>query len=121
MTHEQLNLAGGARTIVDGVELTARQQIALELIRRAGPVPDDELGAVLHEERAARGGRGHPADHRCSWCGEEGKSMGDTLRGKGLVRFRRGLGWVAADSAPAGRKSAARPAGADFGEFPEGF
>ena len=120
MTHEQLDLTGSDATIVEGRPLTRRQQVALELIRDRPPVTSDELGALLHADRQARGGRGHGEDVRCDYCTGEGRSMGEALRAKGLVNYRRTLGWVPAGT-PAGRGSAARPAGASFGDFPEGF
>lgn len=76
------------------VRLTARQRLALEYIGHHQPVASDELGAFLHEERRARGGRGHSADERCDFCQQEGSQMGAALRLKGLVKQRRGAGWV---------------------------
>ena len=95
---EQLPLAGvGEPEPVVGVSLTHRQGLALRFIVEHGPVTSDELGAMLHDERRSRGGRGHDADERCEWCAEEGSQMGATLRAKELVRFRRGErgGWYA--------------------------
>ena len=91
----QLDIHGG-ETWLDG--LTDRQRLALNLIREHGPVPSDELGAHLHADRLARGGRGHTDDARCSYCREEGRSMGEALRAKDLVRHDRGLGWMAVGS-----------------------
>lgn len=76
------------------VLVTDRQRFALEHISAHQPIPSVELGAVLHQERALRGGSGHPANETCDWCATEGRSMGKALRAKGLVRGRRGAGWV---------------------------
>lgn len=74
--------------------LTARQRFALEQVAAHQPIPSVELGALLHEERALRGGSGHTAGEACDWCATEGRNMGKALRAKGLVRERRGAGWV---------------------------
>lgn len=76
------------------VRLTARQRLALEYIGHHQPVASDELGAFLHEDRRARGGKGHGADERCDYCQQEGAQMGAALRLKGLVKRKRGVGWV---------------------------
>lgn len=81
----QLTITGDERV----VELTRRQQHALEQIERhEGGLQDDELGAVLHQYRSA-----HSADQRCRFCGQEGKSMGRELRAKGFVVRRRSGFW----------------------------
>lgn len=79
--------------------LTARQELALAFIAKTGTVSSDELGAVLHEDRRARGGRGHDRDERCDYCATEGADMGRRLRELGLVTKRRGVdgGWCAAN------------------------
>jgi len=76
--------------------LTERQAFALDVITRLGPLSSEELGARLHAWRAERGGRGHGSDERCQWCPSEGASAGRMLAGKGLVKRRRGEGWVPA-------------------------
>lgn len=87
---EQLTLAG---TPEPTLKLTDRQRFALELIRELGPVPSDELGAHMHERRGK-----HSTDIRCSWCTQEGESVGKELRRKRTlgVKHRRGEGWVVA-------------------------
>lgn len=86
--------------------LTDRQQRALDLISRLAPIPSDELGAYLHR---------HGPDSRCQWCATTGAEVGEALRRKGLVKRRRGKGWVLMAGA------ADKPADPVFGEFPEGF
>lgn len=73
--------------------LNERQKLALASIRDSWPMPSEELGAILHEDRQARGGKGHARDSRCGWCLEEGKGMGSRLRKDGLVRFKKDEGW----------------------------
>lgn len=122
MTDEQLDLDG--RLVPVGVKLTERQRLALDYVRAHGPVASDELGALLHEERQARGGRGHHRDLRCDWCGDEGSSMGKRLRELGLVRKRTGEsgGWYVPDSRGPDRESADRTAQLGAGDaWPEGF
>lgn len=97
--------------------LTARQRLALEYVAAHQPVPADELGAVLHEDRAVRGGQGHGRSERCEWCASEGRQMGAALRTRGLVKLRRQAGWVLPDFSPR-RSSGYDPASA---AFPEGF
>jgi hypothetical protein len=73
--------------IEHAVTLTARQALALAFCRSIeGPVQGDEIGAALHEDRLARGGRGHSRDERCQWCGDEGRDMARTLVGKGVLK-----------------------------------
>lgn len=116
----QLELAGDVALAPPDVKLTARQRIALEHIAAGQPVESDELGAFLHQDRMARGGRGHSVEERCDWCGREGRQMGDSLRRAGLVTFRRGAGWVLVDYRPAEAS-----AGGDYdlatAPFPEGY
>ena len=49
--------------------LTPLQQLAFAYIREHQPVPSDELGAAVHQDRFQRGLRGHTTDHRCGHCG----------------------------------------------------
>ncbi len=74
--------------------LPDRQAHALKLIRHRQPVRSDELGAHLHAFRQAHGGNGHPADETCDYCVSEGRSVGEALAKKMLVRYVRGEGWV---------------------------
>lgn len=90
----QLELLGGTVPVEPDVKLTERQRHALEIIGRYQPIPSDELGAHLHQERAGRGLKGHPAEQRCEWCGTEGAQMGAALRKRGLVTRKRDAGWV---------------------------
>lgn len=116
---EQLGLLPGV-PVDPTVKLTARQRLALEFIAANQPVPSDELGALLHEERMQRGGRGHHRDQLCQWCTDEGKQMGAALRRHGLVRQKRHAGWVLASGyrpSTEGTKQEPR----DRGSFPEGF
>lgn len=80
--------------------LTDRQRLALEYVGAHQPVAAVELGAVLHEDRAARGGKGHSAAEHCAYCSDEGRAMGRALRAKGLVQERRGAGWVLKGARP---------------------
>lgn len=92
------------------LKLTVRQQAVLDAVTRAHPdsLESSEAGAVLHEMREGRWR--HSRDDRCRWCAQEGKSVLEALRTKGLVSYRRrkGLedgGWVLAgsqDAAPRG-------------------
>lgn len=84
---DQLTLTG--ETEGPAISLTARQRYALETIEKLGPIPSDELGAWMHERRGK-----HDAGVRCQWCGDDGKGIGKELRRKGLVKQRRGEGWV---------------------------
>lgn len=96
MTDAQLDLTGQAHTIVHGRELTPRQQLALDYVTEHAPATADEIGALLHQERLQRRGRGHSADSRCKWCGDEGTQMLRRLRELGLVRHAKHLGWYVA-------------------------
>lgn len=87
---EQLSLTGATT-------LTDRQAYALGIIAARQPIRSDDLGAHLHAYRQDQGGKGHGADDTCDWCTSEGKSVGDALAAKGLVRYVRGKGWVTAD------------------------
>ena len=73
--------------------LTDRQQLALEHIGAHQPVSSDELGAVLHEDRMRRGGKGHDAGERCTYCSSEGRDVADVLRKRGLVVRKQTVGW----------------------------
>ena len=117
---QQLDLTGQPALVAPDVRLTHRQRMALEYIGHHAPVSSDELGALLHEDRRARGGRGHSSDERCEWCPDEGKQMGAALRLKGLVRFRRGDGggWYLAN-APAGQTTPVPGVGP--GDLPEDY
>ena len=114
MTDDQLAL-DGREPLPVGVALTARQELALAFVRRHGtamPVTNDELGAVLHEERRRRGGKGHGADTRCAYCADEGRDMGARLRDLGLiVRAADGSGWrpSSEDAKPEARPSGMLP------------
>jgi hypothetical protein len=82
---EQLTLLGG----VTVVELTERQQHALEAIEAAdGGLASDELGAVMHERRGK-----HDRGSRCDWCQQEGQGVAGELRKKGLLVRRRSGMW----------------------------
>ncbi len=82
------------------VKLTGRQQLALDYITTHQPVTSEQLGAILHEDRRERGGRGHHRDERCAYCHDEGSQMGRALRAKRLVVRKRGLGWCLPDYKP---------------------
>lgn len=101
---DQLDLTTGQPALADPDQrLTPRQRIALEYIGHHAPVGSDELGAFLHEDRRARGGRGHSSEERCDFCTGEGRQMGAALRQKGLVRHRNGDGggwYLAGNEAP---------------------
>lgn len=92
----QLRIDGSEKRL-DG--LTDRQRLALDYIAANQPVSSDELGAVLHADRVARGGRGHVVDVRCTYCADEGSDMGRALKAKGLVFRPRKGGWQLAGSA----------------------
>lgn len=102
----QINLITGepVAPAKDPDALTDRQQLALEFIAQHQPVSSDELGAVLHEDRRARGGRGHARDERCDWCQSEGSQMGQSLKARGKVIRKKTIGWVLPDwrAEPAG-------------------
>lgn len=81
-------------------KLTPRQTRALEHVRAAGTagIHADELGAILHAEY-----RKHSSEGRCRWCGATGQDILKALKAKGLVRYRRGSGylpgaWLAVDA-----------------------
>lgn len=78
----------------EAVTLTSRQALALQFISAHQPVSSDELGAVLHEDRMRRGGKGHGRDERCDWCQSEGAQMGNALRKRGFVVQKRTVGWA---------------------------
>lgn len=88
------------------VTLRPRQALALNYIAQNAPVRSDELGAWLHADRMQRGGRGHSDGERCDYCNSEGAQMGRALAAKGLVRRRRGEGWVPASWQPPREPSA---------------
>lgn len=95
--------------------LTPRQRFALAFVRAAGgPVSGELLGAALHEYRMSEGGRGHRADTRCRFCGQEGKDVGHALMRKGLLRYLRGEGFVDAEWKP-------EPEPSLQGDLPAGF
>jgi hypothetical protein len=73
--------------------LTARQELALTLIRELGPLNSQDLGWRLRE---LRGGRPSGAEFDQS----NGRAVGDALARKGLVRYVRGEGWVSNEYAP---------------------
>ncbi len=107
--------------------LTDRQQLALEFISANQPVSSDELGAVLHEDRKQRGGKGHDRDTRCDWCATEGNVVAASLRAKGLVVRKKTVGWCLTGyrPVPAGTGSGSGPnatgEGLDDRGLPEGF
>ena len=67
--------------------LTERQELALTLIRELGPLTSTDLGWRLRELRGLRP-TGAEFDQ------SSGRKVGDALAAKGLVRHRRGEGWV---------------------------
>ncbi len=94
----QLDLITGEPVpAVDRAAPTERQQFALDTIRRLQPLATDELGAYLHQYRLEHGGRGHGSDERCPYCQGEGREMGEALKRKGLVVYKRTLGWTLPD------------------------
>lgn len=99
---DQLSIDGKVED--PAVKLTERQRFALDLISDLGPIPDDELGAHMHERK----GR-HSAEVRCTFCGSDGRSIGKELRRKGLVKQRRSEGWYVP-----GRKSQRAPEGSGY-------
>ena len=121
----QLDLITGEPVDVEperggGVTLTERQALALRFIGQHQPVSSDELGAVLHEDRMRRGGKGHDASERCERCSSEGAQMGDALRKRGHVVRKRTVGWCLTGyrPVPAGTGSGIDPKTSDW---PEGF
>lgn len=111
----QLNLDGGFAATPAGRALTPRQQHALETIAKLQPVASDELGAHL----CSWAGK-HTIDHRCPWDGPNGRQVGDALKAKGLVRYRRGAGWTLPDYRPGDHLPSSQNATGPDG-FPEGF
>ena len=103
-------------------ELTDRQAHALDLIRRYEPIRSDDLGAHMHAWKLGQGFRGHTVTATCDWCTSEGKSVGDALTRKGLVRYVRGHGWVTAGWRPPllMDEQSSSQLGPDA-PFPEGF
>lgn len=81
--------------------LTDRQQLALEFVASHQPVTSDELGAFLHQDRLARGLKGHGSDERCDYCAGEGREMGEALRRRGRVIRKKTIGWTLPDYRPA--------------------
>lgn len=77
---------------IENAPTTPRQDFALEVVRRRGPLSAAELGAWLCEYRGA-----HSHAEACEWDRSNGHSVCEALRRKGLVRRLRGRGWVAAD------------------------
>lgn len=73
---------------VPDVSRWPRLSFGYTLIRERGPIASDEIGA---EWCAARGK--HSADVRCEWDSQAGKQIGQALRKRGLVLFKRGEGW----------------------------
>lgn len=115
----QLNLDGGFAATPAGRALTPRQQTALEHIAAHQPVASDELGAHL----CSWAGK-HTVDHRCPWDGPNGRQVGDALKAKGLVRYRRGAGWTLPDYKPGDHLPTSQNAtreGFDDRGFPETF
>lgn len=110
---DQLTLEGKVED--PAVKISDRQRFALDVITELGPIPNDELGAHMHERRGK-----HPADQRCQWCAQEGKGIGGELRKKKLVKQRRAEGWVVVGAAASTRETGSGydPATA---AFPEGF
>lgn len=92
-----------------GVTLTDRQALALQFISAHQPVSSDELGAVLHEDRKLRGGKGHDRDTRCEWCVTEGNVVAASLRAKGLVIRKKTVGWCLTGYTPARNTDAYDP------------
>lgn len=113
---EQLSLAGG-------ITLSDRQAHALQVVTARQPIRSDDLGAELHAYRLANGGRGHAVGEWCDWCTSEGRSVGDALAAKGLVRYIRGAGWVTSSYATSDdveKPEASAQLGPDD-PWPEGF
>ena len=77
------------------LKLTSRQRYALDVIASHGPIQSVELGAYLCERRGK-----HSHDVVCEWCQSSGKEVGRALAKRGLVKRRRGEGWVPADWQP---------------------
>jgi hypothetical protein len=98
-------------------KLTDRQAFVLELVTQAGAdgVHADEVGAALDARRGK-----HPRDVRCQWCGRNGQQMLESLKKKGLVRYRRGNrdrpGFWQLPGAAEPRRSSV-----PYNDFPEGY
>lgn len=107
----QLDLAGDELPV--GVTLTGRQRQALEFVRDRQPVSAEEVGAYLHELKRCRWCR---PPIPCKYAFDAGKDVLKALRVKGLVKQRRGAGWVLRD---APRNLA--PTRATQGDLPEDF
>ena len=108
-----------ATNSASSVILTPRQAYALEVISEHGPIQSVDLGAHLHEYRRRNGGRGHASDELCEFCQGEGADVGAALQRKGLVKRRRGEGWVVASWTPWSRKPSSQMGPDD--DWPEGF
>ncbi len=118
-TASQLALAGGDPAPTPAPKLTDRQQFALELIGRLQPISSDELGALLCERHG-----NHAAADRCAWDRTNGNQMGEALRRKRLVRYRRNAGWTLTDWQPTGSGPSAQNTtgdGFDTHGFPRDF
>lgn len=87
----QLELDGSTPLAPPTVKVTERQRYVLELVRDLGHATDDEIGAVLCERLGK-----HSADVRCGWDATNGGDIARVLRKKGLVKYRRDVGWVLA-------------------------
>lgn len=88
MKVEQTTLDGRAVTISNGKQLTARQQLAYDMVRAADRGVDaDEIGAALHQIRGK-----HHADARCRFCGDEGRAVLTSVALKPLVTRKRATG-----------------------------
>lgn len=94
MTDEQITLFGSGRTLVNGKQLTDRQQLAWDHVRSHHGVTDDEVGAILHAHR----GR-HHSDERCTWCAKEGLGALRSQPLRVLATRKRGGAWVPRDPA----------------------
>ena len=75
--------------------LTERQAFAARVIRERGPIRSDDLGAWLCERNLR-----HSHLQTCPYDGQNGRGVAEALRRKGLVRYRRGQGWVVEGWAP---------------------
>jgi hypothetical protein len=94
----QLNLTGKP-------DLTDRQELALELIDREGPISSLDLGRRMREIRR------HPFSDRFDL--SSGQEVAQALRKRGLVRKARPLGWVVAEWTPE-----PQPSSQNAGEIP---
>lgn len=89
--------------------LTSRQQAVLAAVQHAGidGLDADQAGALLHWRNDR-----HGPDDRCAFCGRDGQSiLAKELRPKGLVKYRRAKGLLAAGWIAVGIKDDRLPPG----------